>query len=282
MQLSGSDLDRECRALLGLSIKLGESLKGRTPEDLRLCDSESLAQKIVLHTCSIIYLSRNTRLEDVALLDQPVNFVDHASMHVLARALLETTWAFHHVFVEPSTEDERSFRYCCWKLAGFVQRQSFPTMTESAAAQLERDKTAIAQWREELESTQAFQSLTDKAKRRASNGERWRPSLRAMVETLLGKTFGSSIASFLSSYQHSDALSALQIHAAKTNELQRQAATSSLLLVAISLSNLIEGYLRLWPGLELVANRYPETQELVEMYSSFPTFEGIEQASRQE
>ena len=268
-------LDRECRALIGLFIKLGESLKGHQPQDRRLVDSEPLAQKTLFHACSILLLSRGTRLEDIP--DTPVNFVDHASTKVLARALLETVWAFHHIFVEPENQDHRTFRYCCWKLAGFVQRQSFPATTESAAEQLEKDKVAVERWREELRSTQAFERLTAQDKRKALNGRLWRSqSLKATAEAFLGKKFGPATYAWLSSYQHSDALSAIQIRTADTYETQRWMAHGSLLLVAISLSTVIKGYLRLWPHLKLVANLYPNTQELIEMYSSFDkTFEEI-------
>jgi hypothetical protein len=281
MELHRPDVDGDCRALIGLLIKLGESLKGHQPQDRRLLDSEPLAQKTLFHACSILLLSRGTRLEDIP--DSPVNFVDHASTKVLARAVLETVWAFHHIFVEPENEDDRTFRYCCWKLAGFVQRESFPAMTESAAEQLQKDKVAVGRWREELRSTQAFERLTAQDKTKALNGRLWRSqSLKATAEAFLGKKFGPATYAWLSSYQHGDALSAIQIRTADTYETQRRMAKGSLLLVAISLSNLISGYLTLWPALELVANRYPDIQELVEMYSSFPTFEGTEQTLRWE
>lgn len=270
MELHGPDVDSDCRALLGLFIKLGESLKLHQPNDRRLVDSEPLAQKAVFHACSILYLSRGTQLGDIPALDPPVNFIDHASTKVLARALLETVWAFHRVFVEPQNEDDRTFRYCCWNLAGFVQRQSFPAMTESAAEQLEKDKVAVGRWREELRSTQAFETLTGGDKRKALNGRLWRShSLKASAEAFLGRKFGAATYAWLSSYQHADALSAIQIRTANTYEAQRRMAQGSLLLVAISLSTVIKGYLRLWPHLKLVANLYPNTQELVEMYSSF-------------
>jgi hypothetical protein len=277
--MTGPETERDCRSLLGLCLKLGESLQHRRPTNLRLLDSESLAQKVVFHACSILFLANDTRLEGVPLLSKPTNFVDYASIHVLTRSLLETTWAFHHVFVDPETEDERSFRYCRWKLAGFVQRQSFPTIDESAAAQLERDKEAIAGWCEELQRTQAFQTLPSGAKKEALRGERWHPPLRDMAATFLGNIWGRSIYSYLCSYQHADALAAIQIRAIDSYEKQRAAAESSLSLVAISLSNLIKAYTTLWPALELIANRYPDIQELVEMYSSFPVLSGTEQIS---
>ena len=272
MQRSGLDYEGDCRALLGLFVKLGESLKGHRPQDRRLVDSELLAHKIVFHTCSILYLFRGTRLDDIP--EAPVNFVDHASILAVARPLLESVWAFYHIFVEPKTEDAIAFRYCCWMLAGLVQREKFPAITDWGREQLGRDKQAVSRYREELESTEAFGSLTLKDKKKALNGKLWRPqSLKATAEAFLGKKFGAAIYAWLCSYQHGDALSAIQIRAADSYERQRQMAQGSLLLAAISLSQMVKGYLRLWPHLRLVINLYPKIETLVETYVRFPQFE---------
>jgi len=272
MQGFGNGSADHCRALLGLLIKLGESLRGYRPPDRRLVVSELLAHKIVFHASSILYLSRGTRLDDIPEIS--ISFVDHASIQVVARALLESVWAFHHIFVEPKTEDERAFRYCCWMLAGFVQREQFPVMTASGREQLARDKQATSHYREELKRTEAFEALIPRDKTRALNGKLWRPQpLRATAEAFLGTRFGPAIYAWLCSYQHADALSAIQIRALDSHERQQHMAESSLLLVAVSLSQMIKAYLRLWPQLELVTNSYPNIQSLVEMYCRFPEFD---------
>jgi hypothetical protein len=272
MQGFGNAPKDDCRTLLGLFIKLGESLRGHQPQDRRLVDSELLAQKIVFHASSILYLSRGTRLDDIPEIS--ISFVDHASVQVVARALLESVWAFHHIFVDPRTEDELAFRYCCWMLAGFVQREQFPAMTASGKEQLARDKQATGHYREQLKRTKVFEGLSPRNKRKALNGELWRPqSLRATAQAFLGSRFGPAIYAWLCSYQHADALSAIQIRAADSHESQQHMVESSLFLVAVSLSQMIRAYLRLWPQLELVANRYPRTQRLVEMYCRFTEFE---------
>jgi len=272
MQPGGLDSERNCRALLGLFVKLGESLKDREPQDRRLVDSELLAHKVAYHASSILYLVRGTRLDDIP--ETSINFVDHASILVVARPLLESVWAFYHIFVDPKTEDERAFRYCCWMLAGFVQREQFPAMTTSGREQLVRDKQATSHYREELKRTEVFGGLTRKDKKRALDGKLWRPQpFQATAEEFLGPKFGPAIYAWLSSYQHGDALSAIQIREADTYERQRQAAETGLVLVAISLSQMVEAYLRLWPQLKLVTNRYPNIQSLVDMYFRFREFD---------
>ena len=272
MQGFGNGLEDDCRALLGLFIKVGESLKGHQPQDRRLVDSEPLAIKVTYHASSILYLFRETRLHDIP--ETSITFVDHASIAVVARVLLESVWAFHHIFVEPKTEDGRAFRYCCWMLAGFVQRQRFPVMSDFDRQQLEKDKLEVTRYREELKRTEAFQNLAAADKKTALNGRLWRPQpLQATAEAFLGPKFGPATYAWLSSYQHGDALSAIQIRRADTHEKQRQMTAVPLFLVGVSLSQMIKAYLRLWPQLELVANRYPNIQSLVDMYCRFPEFD---------
>jgi len=272
MQGFGNGLEHDCRALLGLFIKVGESLKGHQPQDRRLIESELLAHKIVFHASSILYLSRGTRLDDIPEIS--ISFVDNASIRVVTRALLESVWAFHHIFVDPKTQDDLTFRYCCWMLAGFVQRERFPAMTDWGRQQLARDRQDTSRYREELTRTEAFDKLTAGNKRKALNGELWRPQpLRSTAERFLGRRFGAATYAWLSSYQHGDALSAIQIRTADTPERQRQMAGSSLLLVAVSLSQMIKAYLGLWPHLELVTNLYPNIQNLAEMYLRFREFD---------
>ena len=272
MQGFGNGSADECRALLGLFINLGESLKGHRPRDRRLVDSEPLAAKVVYHASSILYLFRGTRLDDIP--ETSIDFVDHASMSVVARALLESVWAFHSVFVDPKTEDEFTFRFSGWMLAGLVERQEFPALTDFGREQLEKDKQAIAYHRKELQATKAFARLSVRQRPKALNGQLWRPqSLRATATAFLGGRFSASLYSWLSGYQHGDALSVIQMRATDDYEKQRHMTESSLLLVAISLSQMIKAYLRLWPQLELVTNRYPKIQSLVEMYCRFPDFD---------
>jgi len=267
----GKSLEDDCKTLLGLLIELGESLKGREAPDQRLADSEPLVGKAICHAFSILYLFGGTRLDGIP--PAPIDFVDHASIHVLTRALLESAWAFHHVFVDPKTEDDFTFRYSSWMIVGLIQRQKYPALTDSARRQLDDDRQVIDRHRRMLQGTKVFAELSTKQRRGALNGEQWRPaSLRATATTFLGNRFGPTVYSWLSSYQHGDALSAIQIRDARSHQDRRQMAESLLVLVAVSLSQMIRAYVRLWPDLEAVTSRHPNT-DLVEMYARCLQFE---------
>jgi hypothetical protein len=272
MQGFGNSVEDDCKTLLGLLIEVGENLRGHTPEDRRLVDSEPLAGKVVCHACSVLLLSRGTRLDDIP--GAQVNFLDYASTLVVARTLLESVWAFYQVFVEPKTEDEAAFHYCCWMLAGFVQRDEFPAITGWGRDQVARNVEAVSRYRQELGSTEAFGKLPRDKKKSALAGKLWRlERLRDRARAFLGEKYGPAIYGWLSSYQHADALSATQIRAASEDRRQRQMAEIALFLAAVSLSQMIRAYLRLWPQLEEVTSRHPNIGTLVEMYVRFPQFD---------
>lgn len=265
------DYESDCKSLLALAIKLDEGLQSHTRADQLRRDSGPLAAKVAYHAATILYLYQDTAPDGIP--GTKVKFPDHASILVLVRTLAETVWAFHHLFVEPPSDDERAFRYCCWMLSGFVPRLNFPTLTSPAREQLHKDRNFIKRTRQRVRKTKAFQKLTPKQQRLVLEGRRWRSEkLVKRAEDFLGETFGPSLYAYLSSYGHADALSAIQIRDAPNYHQQKKLAEGALPLTSICLSQTIKAYLQLWPHLELISNLYPTTQELVEIYSRFKEF----------
>ena len=114
------DYEKDLNVLLRSMVQLGEALKGKKGDELAVW-AEPQASKAVGHAYTILFLFRGTNLEGAE-----VNFVDHASVLVLVRALAESVLTFDYIFVEPGSADEREFRYCSWALASIAQRQQFP------------------------------------------------------------------------------------------------------------------------------------------------------------
>jgi len=166
----------DLKALLRLMMQLGEALKGRKGDKLAVW-AEPLTSKAIGHAYSILFLFRGTYLED-----ERISFVDHASILVLARALAESVLTFDYLFVEPSTQDEREFRYCTWALAGIAQRQQFPALTPRAKEQLAKDKSFLADMRARIEQTDTFRKLQPKDQNRVLSGEYWK--VKTLVESL--------------------------------------------------------------------------------------------------
>jgi len=91
--------------LLSVLLQVGEANRGLPAgEDDRILDAEGLAQKVIFHASSVLYLSRSTTLREIG-----ASFFDPASMNVLGRAALEAFLVFHYVFVNPKSDYERTF-----------------------------------------------------------------------------------------------------------------------------------------------------------------------------
>ena len=116
--------EQEYLKLLDLLYRVVEANRGQPIGDDRLLDAEGVATKFFLHATSALYLARETRVPDFP--GGALQFVDPGSVSVLARATLEAFLAFHYVFAEPTTDEERRYRYCAWKIAGLMKRQGFP------------------------------------------------------------------------------------------------------------------------------------------------------------
>ena len=262
------DYEKDLKALLRLMMQLGEALKGRKGDELAVW-AEPQASKAVGHAYTILFLFRGTHLED-----DEINFVDHASILVVLRSLAESVLTFDYLLVEPGSEDEREFRYCSWALASIAQRQQFPALTQEAEEQLSRDKTFLATMTQRVQETEAFQKCSPKEQTRLLEGKHWRSErLTKSAERLFGGTFGGPMYRYLAAYGHSDYLSVLQIRDNAGLAKQRAMAEGALAMACVCISKLIEGYLALWPFLELVANLQPNAQTLVTAYTHFARYQ---------
>lgn len=270
MGMNGTNIDyeRDLKALLSLMMQLGEALKGRKGDEVAVW-AEPLASKAVGHAYTMLFLFKETHLED-----DGIDFFDHASILVLARALAESVLTFDYVFVEPGSNDEKEFQYCTWTLAGIAQRQEFPALTPAAEEQLSKDKSFLATMEQRVQKTQTFEKLNRSQQDKVLKGKRWgRDQLTNKAETLFGPKFGGPMYRYLSAYVHSDYLSVLQVRDSAERSKQKAMAEGGLAMACVCISKLIEGYLALWPFLELVANLQPNAQTLVTAYTHFARYQ---------
>ena len=157
---------------------------------------------------------------------------------------------------------------------------TIPTLTPDAEEQLSKDKSFLATMEQRVQKTQTFEKLNRSQQDEVLKGKRWRrDQLTNKAETLFGRKFGGPMYRYLSAYVHSDFLSVLQVRDNAERSKQKAMAEGGLAMACVCISKLIEGYLALWPILQMVANRYPDAQGLVEAYSSFRTFGSAQYAS---
>ena len=265
-------IEEELASLLRLNNDVLQALKGKKVRDQRLVYSEGLTLKLFGHAVTALHLTLNRTNLRLPGLDLDVDFVDWASIQVLARASTEVILAFEYVFRDPTTEDEAEFRYLAWMLAGFVQRESFPVQTPEGKKQVEIDIKKNAETRQRIQKTMAFQALTERQQKAVLKGRDWHPgkTLAAMCEDVFGTIWGRSLYGFMSSHAHSDALSAVQI--LQTGKRALDLARPSLLTIAIAVARMSEGFAEKWVAARKVYKAHPH-RELNEAYLRFRDFD---------
>jgi len=219
-----------------------ESLKGYFPSDQRLVDSYPLTIKFFFHAASLYSLMGGTDLSPI--IEKPGFIFDHASMKILARALFETYLTFHYIFIDPKNDDEFEFRYCAWQLSGFGIREEMDPISPEFRKQKEIDMKFMAGMRERLIQTEKYKSLKAKQQKAVFKGRKWRDASWPQIARMagLGRQFSKILYSLLSSYAHSDSLSATQIEQAVTKEEQEDLTQGTLILMLPIVSKMVLTY----------------------------------------
>ena len=111
--------ESDYQQLLRTLLQVTEANKGtKTDDNPCFFDAEGLAIKFFFHASSALFLYRSTSLPDFK-----VRFIDSGSINVICRAALETFLVFHHLFVEPRSDEDRDCRYMAWVLGGYLVRE---------------------------------------------------------------------------------------------------------------------------------------------------------------
>ncbi len=268
----GLNVEEELGCLLRVNYDVVQALVGKKPKDERLRYSEGLALKLFVHAITALHLKRNRTNLRVPTFDFDIDFVDWASIQVLARASTEVLLAFNYVFRDPTNRDEAEFRYLAWMLGGFSQRESFPVQTPEGKEQVAKDRRMNAAARRRIQKTMAFQSLSARQQKAVLSGMNWHPgtTLSAMCEDVFGASLGRPMYSFMSSHAHADALSSVQI--LQTGQNASELAKAALIKIALVVARMSEGYAERWVAARKVYREH-SYRELNEAYLSFRDFD---------
>lgn len=214
----------------------------------RLSIARGLTDKFVNHAVTLLYLSRGTK-QDLLSFKFDSYLYDFASIDVLTRVLLEACLTFHYVFYAPQTKEEKDYRYWAYKAAGIAERRNAPASTEEHRQKQAEEREELNKLRQQLKENAAFQSLTDKQKKRISKGE-WRLKSWREIATDAGfsKILASDMYRSLSGQAHSSFLSVLQSLETQKTKKQEETIISSMGVMNPVIANMIQEYCGLFPG----------------------------------
>jgi len=256
--------------VLNLYYSVVQSLKGYAPADSRLVRSHGLAAKLFQHAASAFWLSKGTRVPEMP--EVAVDFGDHGTIAVIARAAFEAYLTFYYIFLDPRTEDEFEFRFNAWMLAGVAQRERHPFRLAEHRAQLATEKPLRESYRDAIKQTKRFKNLGTRkhgldTQQKVLEGKKWRfhSASEIAARAGFGRQYSRTLYEYLSDYAHSGALAALQVSQADSPQVQRTFVESDLRVIMVVLCKMILSFTKRFPraGEELKSD--PEALHICEV-----------------
>lgn len=229
-------------------LLMGNSMKGKTiPKEERIRFVEPLGKKTLAHIISAVSLYNGTKfiLSDKSY----THSVDFSSIAVLTRAAIESYLTFNYVMTNPEDKEEKEFRFYCWDLAGFIERENYPASNDKAIKLKASEKELKNKRIKDLENNKVFQNLSAGHKKLVLKGN-WRIGKSwtdLSAHAAIPKETFKHIYSYLCSYSHSGRLSIIQIEQTKGLENEKQFGKVFQSINLIILARLIVDYVYLLP-----------------------------------
>jgi hypothetical protein len=238
--------------------------------------SETLLMKFFFHGLTLHQINSGLVLSSGYFGDEinGASYVDIPSGRAVLRSKLETFLMYHYIYVNPEDEDVKELRYYSWIYTGLLHRQDFPSKTDFAKVQKQKDQQEMERLKEIIISLPAYRQLTSKQQTSllkegsAKTFSHWN---KIMEETGFKKNNPFfTIFTMLSVYAHSEGLSAIQLNAA-VSDPSFQAGQAKVdihnaqLLTCMMISSLIKIFPILQPKFDSLADETRYDIELLTM-----------------
>ena len=266
-----ADLRTDFLHMLDVLTRVAETLKGkRFSGDLSWqADAEPIATKLFFHLTSLYNLQEGTTLNgEQGALFGSINFVDFPSIAVLARAAFETYLAFHFIFIEPATKDEKLFRHTVWRLGGLRDRQRFITFSQYGKERQVQEQEQIAQLESFVLNSPIYNTLDIPRKKDAKKGK-WRLGKKweDLAElTGIHKNYFVSMYSYISSHSHTGYISVMQLSQAGDITIQSSLASMYTYIGLMIMSHFINGYCSIFPEAKNLLDNDKSIGDFVNFY----------------
>lgn len=122
-----------------------------------------LIDKFAIHSSSFFHLSKGVVEHGISGEKRQAFGYDLFTVNSTYRTILETYATYHHIYVEPKTEEEKEFRFLLWKIDGLKEKLKYqinPTDFKEAESILEFDKTVYTNTIDEIEKSKFYNTIT--------------------------------------------------------------------------------------------------------------------------
>ncbi|MUH37552.1 hypothetical protein D9O36_17015 [Zobellia amurskyensis] len=257
----------DLNVLINYYVDVGNSISGKKVKGQEgIKYAESISKKTFLHICTSYSLCQRQKFD---LIDGSYfEVIDYSSIAVLIRAALESYLVFNHVFVAPEDHDEKLYRYHCWDLAGYIERQDLQATSQESLAIKNQEKILIGKKISIIREFEYHVALSAKQKKQMEKGN-WKSNLTwtDLAENAgFERGFFGDLYSYLCSYSHTGRLSVLQITKSKKIEEQEKFGKDLLQYALIILSKNLYDYVELIPQLKPVYEKDVRGKRTVELW----------------
>lgn len=124
--------------------------------------SSLLIDKFAIHSSSFFHLSSGIIEHRKSGEQVRMNGYDLFTVNTTFRAIMETYATFNHLFVEPSSCEEKEFRFLLWKIDGLTEKSRFIINRDDfgeAKTIIENDKLTLNNTILEFESCKFYKSI---------------------------------------------------------------------------------------------------------------------------
>ena len=124
--------------------------------------SNLLIDKFAIHSSSFFHLSNGIIEHRKSGEQVKMNGYDLFTVNTTFRTIMETYATFHHIFVEPSNDEEKEFRFLLWKIDGLTEKSRFIINEDDfsgAKSVIENDKQVLSKIISEFESCKFYKTI---------------------------------------------------------------------------------------------------------------------------
>jgi hypothetical protein len=267
---------KEYHELLDTLVYLHEKIiESKKPMKEYQLHSDTLITKFYFHSYSFYKLisgyevSSNYYKKEVA----NVKVLDIYSALVILRAQFETFLMYHHIYVNPSQEEDKELRWLAWIYSSLLNRQSFPAESEFAIQQKAKDQETISKLKEGIKSSPAFSRLSLKQKNallEKGSGKFFKHWSAIMEDTGYDKDhYFTHWYNFISTHAHSEGISIIQVKDSKyAYESNTEAAKVYLWVSKYIICSLIMTIRKLYQIVDIMYYPLPQQlRESIEFYA---------------
>jgi len=228
-------------------------------------DRQTLAKKLIYHLLSLKTLGAGSMFEVNGI---KVPFVDHSSVKVLTRSVLENYIVFAFIYGDSDPEVGR-FRHMTWRLGGLLDRQRQIAITDESKQKLADERKDVDALRLEIEAHPMYANHTKDARKALSKKGDWTAGKPwyALAECagLHGHYF-CNIYRYLCGYSHASYAAALQVGQAKSFADERAISDSMFFALNMVMAHFITVYARLFDAARQLLEQSP-SKGTVELFA---------------